>query len=178
MAKLADVLAAVDSLGFDKARVKHVARRLSEAGKIPAGGPARSPELGEDDVLRLITAVATSPKLRQAEQSVETYGALTPAGARIADEAPVSVPRNAADAIAVEIEMARRGDVEARHSVLTFVRSWPEVVIERPDGKVVRFRQPGANAGHWARDGHRTATAIPVVAVADILDDIFGRVEA
>ncbi|TGN80499.1 hypothetical protein EOW77_0028155 [Bradyrhizobium yuanmingense] len=176
MAKLADVLAAVDSLGFDAARVKHVARRLSEAGQIPAGGPARSPELSEDDVLRLITAVATSPKLRQAESSVATYSALTPEGTRITDDAPVSVPRNASDALAVEIEMARRGDAEARHSVLTFVRSWPEIVIERPGGNVVRFRQLGANAAHWAHDGHRTATTIPVASVADILDDIFGKV--
>lgn len=178
MAKLADVLAAVDSLGFDPARVKHVARRLSEAGKIPSGGPARSPDLSEDDVLRLIMAVATSPKLRQAEKSVETYGALTPEGAHIGSDAPASVPRNASDAIAVEVEMARRGDAQARHSFLNFVRSWPEIVIEPPGGKVVRFRQSGSNAGHWAHDGHRTATTIPVAVVADILDELFGKVAA
>ncbi|MBB4364245.1 hypothetical protein GGD65_005303 [Bradyrhizobium sp. CIR18] len=172
MAKLADVLAAVDSLGFDPARVKHIARRLSEAGKISSGGPARSPELSEDDVLRLIMAVATSPKLRQAEQSVEIYGALTPAGVRIADDTPDSITRDEATAIAVEVEKARGGDTEARRSFLTFVRSWPEIVIERQGGNVVRFRQSGAN------DGHRTATTIPVAAVADILDDIFGKVAA
>ncbi|MCK1420715.1 hypothetical protein IVB14_05160 [Bradyrhizobium sp. 180] len=178
MAKLADVLAAVDSLGFDAARVKHVARRLSEAGKIPAGGPARSPELSEDDVLRLVMAVATSPKLRQAEMSVDTYGALTPVGTCLAGDAPDSIPRNAADAIAVEVEMARRGDTKARHSFLSFVRSWPEIVIERRGDPVVRFRQPGTNAAHWAHDGHRTATTIPVAAVADILDLLFGKVAA
>lgn len=175
MAKLADVLAAVDSIGFDPARVKHVARRLSEAGKIPSGGPARSPDLNEDDVLRLIMAVATSPKLRQAETSVETYGALTPEGARIADDAPDSVPRNAADAIAVQVEMARRGHVEARRSTIEFVRSWPEIVIESRDGSA-RFRKPGTNAAHWAHDGHRTATTIPVSVIADILDNLFGKV--
>ncbi|MBR0903361.1 hypothetical protein [Bradyrhizobium liaoningense] len=175
MAKLADVLAAVDALGFDPARVKHVARRLSEAGKIPAGGPSRAPDLSEDDVLRLIVAVATSPKLRQAETSVETYSGLTPVGAHIGSDAPASVPRNAADAIAVEVEMARCGDAEARHSFLNFVRSWPEIVIEPPGGKIVRFRQAGANAAHWAHDGHRTATTIPVAAVADIFDALFGR---
>ena len=178
MAKLADVLAAVDSLGFDPARVKHVARRLSEAGNIPSGGPARSPDLNEDDVLRVVVAVATSPKLRQAETSVETYGGLTPVGAHISDDAPNCVPRNAADALAVEVEMARRGDPEARHSVLSFVRSWPEIVIERPGGTVVRFRQRGANAALWAKDGHRTATTIPVSAIADVLDSLFGGVEA
>ncbi|MCA1378888.1 MULTISPECIES: hypothetical protein [unclassified Bradyrhizobium] len=176
MAKLADVLAAVDSLGFDPARVKHVARRLSEAGKIPSGGPARSPELSEDDVLRLITAVATSPKLRQAETSVDTYGALTPVGAQIAVDAPDVFRWNAADAIAVEVSLARAGEGQARHSFLSFVRSWPEIVIERPEGRVVRFRQPGANAGHWVKGGHRTATTIPVAAVADILDALFGKV--
>lgn len=178
MAKLADVLAAVDSLGFDAARVKHVARRLSEAGKIPAGGPSRSPELSEDDVLRLVMAVATSPKLRQAETSVETYGALTLAGAHIVGDAPESVPRNAFDEIELLVEKARGGDVEARHSFLSFVRSWPEIVIEREGLSVARFRQPGANAGHWAHDGHRTATTIPVAALADILDALFGKVEA
>lgn len=178
MAKLADVLAAVDSLGFDAARVKHVARRLSEAGKIPAGGPARSPELSEDDVLRLVMAVATSPKLRQAEMSVDTYGALTPVGAHISDDAPNCVPRNAADALAVEVEMARSGDIEARRSFVAFVRSWPEIEIARPGGSVVRFRQQGANASLWAKDGHRTATTIPVSAIADVLDDLFGKVIA
>ncbi|MCK1299607.1 hypothetical protein IVB33_18910 [Bradyrhizobium sp. 24] len=177
MAKLADVLAAVDSLGFDSARVKHVARRLSEAEKIPSGGPARSPDLGEDDVLRLIMAMATSPKLRLADRSVEIYEALTPAGARIADDAPGSIPRNAADAIAVEVEMARRGDPKARRSFLTFVRSWPEIVIESPDA-FARFRQPGANAALWAHDGHRTATTIPISSVADTLDILFGKVAA
>ncbi|MCD9898141.1 hypothetical protein QIH85_43045 [Bradyrhizobium japonicum] len=173
MAKLADVLAAVDALGFDPARVKHVARRLSEAGKIPSGGPSRAPDLSEDDVLRLLMAVTTSPKLRQAETSVETYGALTPEGAHIADDAPDSIPRNAADAIAVEVEMARRGHVEARRSTIEFVRSWPEIVIESRDGSA-RFRQLGANAALWATGGHRTATTIPVAAVADILDALFG----
>ncbi|MGF6433472.1 hypothetical protein [Bradyrhizobium elkanii] len=120
--------------------------------------------------------MATSPKLRLADQSVTTYEGLTPAGAHIADDAPDSVPRNAADAIAVEVEMARRGDAEARRSFLSFVRSWPEVVIERPGDDVVRFRQSGANAAHWARCGHRTATTIPVAAVADIIDQLFGKV--
>lgn len=175
MARLADVLAAIESLGFDPARVKHIARRLSEADVIPSGGPARSPDLSEGDVLRLITAIATSPKLRLADQSVTTYQALTPAGAHIADDAPGSVPRNAADAIAVEVEMARGGDVEARRSFLTFVRSWPEVTIEQ-SGRVNRFRVAGANAGHWQHNGHRTATTIQVAAVANILDELFGKV--
>ncbi|MGY4460533.1 hypothetical protein [Bradyrhizobium sp. LB13.1] len=155
-----------------------VARRLSESGAIPSGGPARAPDLDEDDTLRLIVGIATSPKLRLADKSVSVYEALSPAGSDIPDNAPDSVPRTAAEAIAVEVECARGGNSTARLSFLTFIRSWPEVVIERPGGTMRRFRQTGENAAHWKRDGHRTATTIPVSAIANILDDLFGKVTA
>ena len=177
MAKLADVLAAIEPLGFDPARAKHIARRLSEAGVIPSGGPARSPELDDTDVLRLIMSIATTTKLRLAEHDLASYASLVPAGVVIPGDAPDSIPRCAIDAIDFEIEMARIGDVDARKSTIDFVRGWPEIVINRPKS-LSRFRIAGANAQHWGRPGHRTATTIPVAAIANILDALFGKVAA
>jgi hypothetical protein len=175
LAKLADVLSSIDSLGFDPARVKHIARRLSEAGSIPSGGPARAPELDEDDVLHLIVAIAVTSKLRLADHDLALYASLVPSGTVISDDAPDGIPRNAAEAIDYIVDMARRGDPDARKSFVSFVRSWPEVEIEQ-QGRVSRFRVAGANAGIWERDGHRTATTIPGAAVANIVDELFGKV--
>jgi hypothetical protein len=174
LAKLASVLAAIDALGFDPARASAIARRLSEEGVIPPGGPARSPELDEDDTIRLIVAIAVTSKLRLADTESVEYLALVPAGSIIPDDAPAGIPRNAAEAIDLVVDLARRGDPDARKSFVTFVRSWPEVAIEQPS-RVGRYRNPGANAGHWQNDGHRTATTIPVAAVANILDELFGK---
>lgn len=175
MAKLAEVLAAVDALGFDPPRVKHIARRLSEASAIPTGGPSRPPELTDTDALRLILAIAVTSKLRLAEHDLATYAGLVPAGTVLPADAPADIPQSAFDAIELLIEMARGGDSEARRSTIEFVRGWPEIVINRPNG-VSRFRVAGANAAHWAHDGHRTATTIPVAAIAAILDELFGKV--
>jgi hypothetical protein len=177
LAKLADVLAAVDALGFDPPRTRAIARRLSEAGAIPSGGPARAPELEEYDTLRLIAAIAVTSKLRLADTESAEYLALVPAGTIVPDDVPAGIPRNAAEAIDYTVDMARRGDFDARRSNLTFVRSWPEIAIEQP-GQVIRFRAAGANAAHWERDGHRTATMVPFAAGANILDDLFGKVAA
>jgi hypothetical protein len=177
LAKLADVLAAVDALGFDPPRTKAIARRLSEAGVIPSGGPARPPELDETDTLHSIVAVAVSSKLRLADHDLALYARLVPAGTAIPDDAPDGIRRNAAEAIDFTIDMARRGDPDARKSFLTFVRSWPEIAIEQPGG-VSRFRVAAANAAHWQNDGHRTATTIPAATVANILDETFGKVAA
>ncbi|AHY50549.1 hypothetical protein [Bradyrhizobium japonicum] len=175
MAKLADVLSAIDALGFDPKRTKVIARRLSEAGAIPAGGPARAPELSDTDTLRLIVAIATTTKLRLADSDLATYASLVPAGAIISDDAPADIPRSAFDAIELLVEKARGGDSDARRSTIEFVRGWPEIVINRPDG-VSRFRAAGADAGHWERTGHRTASTVPVRVIADILDEVFGKV--
>jgi hypothetical protein len=175
LAKLANVLAAIEPLGFDTARASAIARRLSEAGAIPSGGPARAPELDEDDTLRLIVAIAVTSKLRLADTESAEYLALVPSGSIIPDEAPAGIPRNAAEAIDLVVDMARRGDPDARRSFVTFVRSWPEVEIEQP-GRVSRYRNPGTNAGHWQKDGHRTATTIPVAAAVNILDEVFGEI--
>ncbi|WP_438278801.1 hypothetical protein [Nitrobacter sp.] len=174
MAKLANVLAAIDALGFDPARASAIARRLSEEGVIPSGGPARAPELDEDDTIRLIVAIAVTSKLRLADTESAEYLQLVPSGTILPEGAPVGIPRNAAEAVDLVVDLARRGDPDARKSSLTFVRSWPEVSIEQPS-RVGRYRNPGANAGHWERDGHRTATTIPVAAVANILDELFGK---
>ncbi|MGY4428265.1 hypothetical protein ACVWWO_000742 [Bradyrhizobium sp. F1.13.1] len=175
MAKLADVLAALEALGFDPPRVKHIARRLSESSAIPTGGPSRPPELTDTDALRLIVAVAVTSKLRLAEHDLATYAGLVPGGAVLHDDAPDSIPRTAFDAIEHLIEMARGGDSDARRSTVEFVRGWPEIVINRPNG-VSQFRAAGADAAHWERPGHRAATTVPVRVIADILDNLFGRV--
>ncbi|MCK1322760.1 hypothetical protein IVA94_18035 [Bradyrhizobium sp. 156] len=175
MAKLADALSAIDALGFDPRRSKVIATRLRDASMIPAGGPARSPELGETDALRLIVAIAVNTKIRLADHDLDGYARLVPAGTVIPENAPAGIPRTAFDAIEHLIEMARGGDSDARRSTIEFVRGWPEIVINRPNG-VSRFRVAGANAAHWAHDGHRTATTIPVAAIAAVLDELFGKV--
>lgn len=174
MAKLADVLAAVDAIGFDSARSKAIARRLSEAGALPAGGPARSPELNEDDVLRLIAAIAVTTKLRLADRESAEYLSLVPAGTIIPDDAPAGIPRNAAEGIDLVVDMARRGDPDARKSFIALTRSWPELAIEHP-GRVSRYRSPGSDAGRWQHNGHHTATTIPVATIANILNELFGK---
>ncbi|MGX0962742.1 hypothetical protein AB7M63_003191 [Bradyrhizobium japonicum] len=175
MAKLADVLSAIDPLGFDPKRTKVIARRLSEAGAIPSGGPARAPELSDTDTLRLIVSIATATKLRLADHDLDSYASLLPAGTVIPDDAPGSIPPTSFDALELLVEMARGGDSDARRSTVEFVRGWPEIVINRPSG-VSRFRAAGANAEHWERPGHRTATTVPVRVIADILDEVFGKV--
>ncbi|UWU89618.1 hypothetical protein [Bradyrhizobium sp. CB1015] len=177
LAKLASVLASIDALAFDPRRAKHIARRLSESGVLPAGGPARSPELNETDTLRLIVAVAVTTKLRLADHDLATYAGLVPAGVVIPQDAPASIPRTAFDAIELLVEMARGGDVDARRSTIEFVRGWPEIVVNQPN-MPARFRTAGADAGHWERSGHRTATTVPVNVIADVLDDIFEKVVA
>lgn len=174
MAKLANVLAAVDALGFDPPRTKAIARRLSEAGAIPSGGPARAPELDELDVLRLIVAITVTTKLRLADTESALYLSLLPAGTALPADAPASIPRNAAEAIDQVVFMARRGDPDARKAKLTFTRSWPEISIEHA-GRASRFREAGADSAHWEKPGHRTATTIPVATVADIFDEMFGE---
>ncbi|MGY0574053.1 hypothetical protein ACTGJ9_025735 [Bradyrhizobium sp. RDM12] len=175
MAKLADVLSAIDALGFDPRRSKVVAIRLRDAGVIPAGGPAKSPELSDTDALRLILAIAVTSKIRLADHDLATYTGLVPAGTIIPADAPESVARTAFDAIELLVEKARGGDSDARSSTIEFVRSWPEAIVRSGFG-VARFRTAGADAGHWERHGHRTATTVPANVIADVLDKVFGRV--
>ncbi|MDA9413824.1 hypothetical protein XI04_27520 [Bradyrhizobium sp. CCBAU 11430] len=80
MAKLADVLSAIDALGFDPGRSKVVATRLRDAGVIPAGGPAQSPNLNDTDALRLILAIAVTSKIRLADHDHDVYAGLVPFG--------------------------------------------------------------------------------------------------
>ncbi|MGY3409520.1 hypothetical protein ACVWZV_005633 [Bradyrhizobium sp. GM5.1] len=97
------------------------------------------------------------------------------AGTLVPHDAPESIPRSAFDAIELLVEIARGGDTDARRSMIEFVRGWPEIVINGPNG-VSRFRVAGANAAHWERPGHRTATTMPVEAIANVLDLLFGKV--
>jgi hypothetical protein len=175
MAKLADVLSAIGALGFDPRRTNVIARRLREAGSIPSGGPSRAPELSDTDALKLILSLAATTKLRLADSDLATYSSLVPNGAVISEDAPSDIPRTAFDAIELLVEMARVGDSDARRTTVEFARGWPEIVINRPNG-VSRFRVAGADAGHWERSGHRTATTVPVSVIADVLDQVFGRV--
>ncbi|MCK1619577.1 hypothetical protein IVA96_23970 [Bradyrhizobium sp. 159] len=179
MAKLADVLSAIDALGFDPRRSKVVATRLRDAGVIPAGGPARSPDLDETDTLRLIVAIAVTSKLRLADHDLDVYAGLVPFGLVFREGTPDSIPRTAFDAIDLLVETARAGDTDARLSTIEFVRSWPEIVVNRyPNIWIRHFVVAGSNAGHWQRSGHRTATTVPVRVIADILDQVFGKVAA
>lgn len=178
MATLSACLAAIEKhFGFTGPRIGAIAKRSLEAGVLPAGGPGRAPDLGEDDFLRLVIACAVNGRLRESEESVRVYSALAPGGVELTD-APDSIPRNAFERLAILAEIALRGEPEARSSVrkakIEFVTSWPEIAIY-DYGSTERFRPVGANASLWGGRQHRTGTTINVAALADAMNNLFSE---
>lgn len=77
MATLNNCLAAAEHhLGFYEPRARAIAKRLTETGVLPSGGPARAPELDEDDFVRLLIALAVNSQLRSSDEVVRSYTAL------------------------------------------------------------------------------------------------------
>ena len=175
MATLNHVLDAIErQIGFPRSRSNGIARRLQESNLLPVGAPGVAPELNEDNVLDLVVALASDTELHNAVGAVRAYHAMTPGGADLSG-APDTLP-NAPIAIAVLVESARVGVAEARKSQIAVSCNWRAVAIHKPDGSVSRFSQPGAHCAHWQSNGHHKSITLTVAAIADALDDIFGKV--
>lgn len=166
--------ALVRHIGFDPPRVKAVARSLTEDGRLPPGGPGRSPELAVDHVIDLVLGCSVDAPLRAIAATVEQYRALAPGGACLAT-APATIDRNAGEALDIWADIAIHGDSDVlRRDKIEIVATWPEVAIQR-DGKVARFVPVGALATHWRDSGHRKSTIISGAALVDCLHALFGE---
>ncbi|AJA63258.1 MULTISPECIES: hypothetical protein [Bradyrhizobium] len=175
MATLNHVLDAIErQIGFPRSRSNGIARRLQESNLLPVGAPGVAPELNEDNVLDLVVALASDTELHNAVGAVRAYHAMTPGGA-ILDGAPQSIP-NAPIAVALLVEDARAGVPAARKSRIEVSCNARAVAIHKPNGEVSRFVEAGADPVHWPSRGHHKSIALNVAAIADALDDIFGKV--
>ena len=155
-------------IGFQESRSRVVARRLREAGHLPAGAPGVAPEVDIANVLDLVVALASDARVHRVADALTTYSQLVPGGADLST-APPSVPRTAGQQLLAIVQLAADGDQDVRRLRLEFVATWPEVAIHWPDGSTQRFREVGALASHWGADGHRRSTTIPVGAIADTI---------
>ncbi|MBH5371479.1 hypothetical protein [Bradyrhizobium glycinis] len=175
MATLNECLdAAEQHLGFREPRARAIAKRLTEAGILPSGGPGRPPELDETDFVRLLIALAVNSQLRRSDEIVRVYSELAPHGARL-QGAPNSVVETAFDQLAIIADIALHGDASLVRKVkIEFVSTWPEIAIH-DYGATARFREVGANASHWNSGKHRTSTVINGAAFVDALEELFGE---
>jgi hypothetical protein len=165
--------AIVRHLGFDSARVKAVARSLTEDGSIPSGSPGKSPELNPEHIINIVLGCAVDVPLRAIADTVVAYRALVPGGANL-DGAPASIDRTAGDALDIIADIAVHGDSDILcRDRIEIVASWPEVAIHG-NGAVTRFVAPGALATHWQASGHRKSTIINGAALVDALGELFG----
>lgn len=177
MATLNECLAAAERhLGFREPRARATAKRLTETGVLPSGGPGRPPQLDEADFVRLLIALAVNSQLRRSDEIVRIYSALAPHGANLAG-APESIIKTAFEQIATLADIVLHGDVDAaslvRKAKLEFCRSWSEVVVHGY-GPTVRFREMGADASHWENGKHRTSTTVNGTAFVDAIQELFG----
>lgn len=171
MATLNACLDSIQALiGFPRSRSTGIARRLQEAGVLPSGSPGVAPDLDEDNALDLIVTLASDTELHTALAALRAYHGLTPGGAT----APASIP-NAPIAISIIIEDARSGIADARKSKIEVSCNGSAVAIHKPNGGVSRFVEAGADPAHWECRGHHKSTTLNAAAVADAMDDIFGR---
>ncbi|MCS3895575.1 hypothetical protein M2171_004708 [Bradyrhizobium japonicum USDA 38] len=176
MATLNHVLDGIERhLEFPRSRSSGIARRLQESNLLPVGAPGVAPELNEDNVLDLIVTLAADTELHTAVAALRAYQTATPGGINL-DGAPQSIP-NAPIAVAILVEDARACNEQARASRIEVSCNWRAVAIHKPDGSVSRFSQPGAHCAHWQSNGHHKSITLNVAAIADALDDLFGKVD-
>lgn len=159
-------------IGFDPPRAGAVAKKLTEAGTIPSGGPGKSPELAATHVVDVVLGCSVDAPLRAVASAVEQYRGLVLGGANLST-APAAIDRTAGDALDVWADIALHGDADLlRRDRIEVVSSWPEIAIYR-DGTVTRFVAPGALASHWQASGHRRSTTINGAAFVDALREPF-----
>lgn len=177
MATLNDCLAAAERhLGFAEPRARAIAKRLTEAGVLPAGGPGRAPDLNDQDFVRLLIALAVNSKLRRSDEIVRIYSDLAPHGANLTG-APDSVIKTAFEKLAVLADIVLHGGSigaqDVRKAKIEFVSSWPEIAIYGY-GSTIRFREVGADASRWQNGKMRTSTTITGAAFVDAINQLFG----
>ncbi|UGX97597.1 hypothetical protein G6321_00021655 [Bradyrhizobium barranii subsp. barranii] len=176
MATLNHALDAIERhLEFPRSRSSGIARRLQESNLLPVGAPGVAPELNEDNVLDLIVTLAADTELHTAVAALRAYQTATPGGVNL-HGAPQSIP-NAPIAVAILVEDARAGVPEARKSRIEVSCGANAVAIHKPDGEASRFVEAGADPAHWPKRAHHKSTTLNVAAIADALDDIFGKVD-
>ncbi|WP_339033790.1 hypothetical protein WHZ78_18455 [Bradyrhizobium symbiodeficiens] len=177
MATLNAALDAIERhLNFPRSRSTGVSRRLQEAILLPSGAPGVPPDMDDDNVLDLVVALASDTELHNAVDAVEAFHRMTPGGVSLVD-APQSIP-SAPIAVAILIEDARAGVADARKSQIEISHNASALALHKPAAQAVRFCMPGQDAGHWASRGHHKSITLNVAAIADALDDIFGKVIA
>ncbi|MCZ8546276.1 hypothetical protein OOJ09_18970 [Mesorhizobium qingshengii] len=165
-----DVLAA--RVGFDKPRVRAVARSLTDAGRLPPGAPAKSPMLDISNVVDLLIGCAVDVPLRAVAYTVAKIRELTPAGTPIS-ALPASLQYSAGNYLDSLSELAAEGSLDVRRVKLEFVSNWNELAVHQPDGTISRFVDPGANPAHWQQSGHRKSVIVSGMAFADAVTVLF-----
>jgi hypothetical protein len=175
----AAIAALVARVGFDPGRMRAVARKLTDAGRLPPGSPGKSPELEPEHVVDLIIGSAVDVPLRAVADAVRTYRSLGLPG-HDASRMPASVAARyhcAGDHLDVLGDMAAYASLDARADVsklkLEVVSNWPEIGIHHVDGSVQRFLEASTLASHWQASGHRTSTVINGAAFVDAMRDLF-----
>ena len=174
MPTLNEAIAALSRLvGFPESRSRVVARRLREAGKLPAGAPGVAPEVDLGNVIDLFVAIASDAKVHRVPDALATYQSLTPGGADLSC-APASVRATAGQQLLAIAALAAEGDNDMRRLRVEFVSSWPEIAIHFDDGSTQRFREGGSLAGHWDSTGHRKSITVNGAAFADAVRLLYG----
>jgi len=161
-------------LGLVRPGAAAVAKKLTEAGTMPPGGPGRQQELEPEHVVNVIIGCSVDAPLRAIADTVVAYRALVPGGACLAT-APATIDRSAGDAMDIIADIAVHGDSDIlRRDKIEIVSNWREIAIHS-DGKVARFVPVGTLAAHWRDSGHRKSTIINGAALVDCLHALFGE---
>lgn len=177
MVTLNSVLDAIEQhIGFPRSRSSGIARRLQEAGILPSGAPGVAPELDQQSVCLLLATLMSAPKLHEAVDHARAYGAMTPGGVVLSDDAPDTIPRSAIEYLETQSEISVSGqpDVVAdlRNHRFEFVHGWREMSAHTPEDTVTRFVLPGALASHQQAP-HRVAGVVRGEAFVNLFKDLF-----
>lgn len=168
----AAVAAIASRLGFDENRVRAVARALTEAGTIPAGGPGKPPDIRLVNLLDLLIGSALDVPLRAIPAEVARYRELGESGFDTPN-LPAKLKAKYATVGAKLNYLAVFPDKLADLQI-DLVQNWREIAIGNA-GAITRFREAGALHAHWGDPHHRRAVMIPGSAIAAIINDLFGE---
>ena len=167
MATIAQTVAVLArELNLPEPYVSHRARRLREAGLLPASNGRDRPALRVEHLASFVLALAADVPVKGAPDAVETYGGLMLHGVD-----PAVMPehlRPSGYTVRQYLEhilkslTADDADCNAnRRLTIELVSSWPEVRIFDPaDQHTMVFLKPTALFGHWQGDAVRRSTTI------------------
>lgn len=179
--ELASVVAALEKeLGFPSSRTRSVARRLSEAGTLPAGSPGTSPMLDTHDLGTLLLGLASDVTVAEVPEAVARIDRLVPEGCdntNFPEEIKARVRGTAGHHLDTLLALAAEGGDALRHMRIEIVSSWPEFALHWSDGSVQRWREPGVDPTIWGA-GHRRAVTIPGVALFNCITALFSAERA